>query len=59
MHGWGLPCHCLQFSVSHYNIAFVNPERCLVKSRVYITQCRHGKFPATCKHGNFLYPSGF
>ena len=46
-------------STQYYNVAFVNPERWLVKSRVYITQCKHGKFPATCKHGNFSYPSGF
>jgi hypothetical protein len=25
-----------------YNIAFVNSERCLAKSRVDITQCQHG-----------------
>ena len=31
---------------TYYNIAFVNPERWLVKSRVSITQCKHGKFPA-------------
>ena len=31
----------------HYNIAFVNSERWLAKSRVDITLCQHGKFPAT------------
>ena len=30
-----------------YNIAFVNSERRLAKSRVDITLCQHGKFPAT------------
>ena len=30
-----------------YNIAFVNSERWLAKSRVDITLCQHGKFPAT------------
>ena len=30
-----------------YNIAFVNSERWLAKGRVDITQCQHGKFPAT------------
>ena len=29
------------------NIAFVNPERWMAKSRVDITLCQHGKFPAT------------
>jgi hypothetical protein len=54
------------FQVTHlrnhtvlYNIAFVNSERWLAKSRVDITQCQHGKFSAACKHGNFSYPSGF
>ena len=42
-----------------YNIAFVNLECWLVKSCVYITQWKHEKFPAACKHGNFSYPSGF
>ena len=37
------------FNIWVYNIAFVNPERRLVKRRVYITQCKHGKFPATYK----------
>ena len=27
-----------------YNVAFVNSERLLAKSRVHITQCQHGKF---------------
>ena len=31
----------------NYNIAFVNSERWLAKSRVDITLCQHGKFPAT------------
>ena len=30
-----------------YNIAFVNSERWLARSRVDITLCQHGKFPAT------------
>ena len=30
-----------------YNIAFVNSECWLAKSRVDITLCQHGKFPAT------------
>ena len=30
-----------------YNIAFVNSEHWLAKSRVDITLCQHGKFPAT------------
>ena len=30
-----------------YNIAFVNSERWLAKSRVDITLCQHGKFPTT------------
>jgi hypothetical protein len=29
---------------TYYNIAFVNSERWLAKSRVDITQCQHGKF---------------
>ena len=29
-----------------YNIAFVNSERLLAKSRIDITLCQHGKFPA-------------
>ena len=33
--------------ITDYNIAFVNSERWLAKSRVDITLCRHGKFPAT------------
>ena len=43
----------------NYNIAFMIPERRLDQSRVYIAQCKHLKFPATCKQGNFPYPSGF
>ena len=41
-------CHCNR-SVDKifYNIAFVNSERWLAKSRVDITLCQHGKFPAT------------
>ena len=37
------------FSVCYirYNIAFVNSEHWLAKSRVDITLCQHGKFPAT------------
>ena len=35
------------FTRSIYNIAFVNSERWLAKSRVDITLCQHGKFPAT------------
>ena len=31
----------------YYNIAFVNSERWLAKSRVDITLCQHAKFPAT------------
>jgi hypothetical protein len=46
-------------NIVFYNIAFVNSERWLAKSRVDITQCQHGKFSAACKHGNFSYPSGF
>ena len=33
--------------ITDYNIAFVNSERWLAKSRVDITLCQHGKFPAT------------
>ena len=33
--------------IHFYNIAFVNSERRLAKSRVDITLCQHGKFPAT------------
>ena len=33
--------------IYNYNIAFVNSERWLAKSRVDITLCQHGKFPAT------------
>ena len=33
--------------IRNYNIAFVNSERWLAKSRVDITLCQHGKFPAT------------
>ena len=32
-----------------YNIAFVNPECLLAKSRVVITLCQHGKLSATLK----------
>ena len=35
------------FSKTIYDIAFVNSERWLAKSRVDITLCQHGKFPAT------------
>ena len=35
------------FQISIYDIAFVNSERWLAKSRVGITLCQHGKFPAT------------
>ena len=31
----------------NYDITFVNSERWLAKSRVDITLCQHGKFPAT------------
>ena len=33
--------------IIYYNIAFVNSEGRLAKSRVDITLCQHGKFPAT------------
>jgi hypothetical protein len=39
------------FHIQHYNIAFVNSERWLAKSRVDITQCQHGnvrKFLSLC-----------
>ena len=36
-----------EFMMIIYNIAFVNSERWLAKSRVDITLCQHGKFPAT------------
>ena len=39
--------HCKDHLKSHYNIAFVNSERWLAKSRVDITLCQHRKFPAT------------
>ena len=44
---WPSISRCGQNSVviHIYNIAFVNSERWLVKSRVYITRCKHGKFP--------------
>ena len=32
--------HCITI----YNVAFVNSERSLAKSRVDITLCQHGKF---------------
>ena len=35
------------FANYFYNIANVNSERWLAKSRVDITLCQHGKFPAT------------
>ena len=35
------------YYICFYNIAFVNSERWLAKSRVDITLCQHGKFPAT------------
>jgi hypothetical protein len=47
------------FNKQCYNIAFVNSERWLAKSRVDITQCQHGKFSAACKHGNFSYIRAF
>jgi hypothetical protein len=31
--------HCI---IIYYNIAFVNSERWLAKSRVDVTQCQHG-----------------
>ena len=34
-------------TITYYNIAFVNSECWLAKSRVDITLCQHGKFPAT------------
>jgi hypothetical protein len=37
--------------INNYNIAFVNSERWLAKSRVDITQCQHGnvgKFLSLC-----------
>ena len=35
------------WTIYYYNIAFVNSERWLAKSRVDITLCQHGEFPAT------------
>jgi hypothetical protein len=32
----------IMFNIYHYNIAFVNSELGLAKSRVDITQCQHG-----------------
>ena len=43
---WLLSWHYMHI-VYIYNIAFVNSERWLAKSRVDITLCQHGKFPAT------------
>ena len=41
-------CHPLTYIYIYiYNIAFVNSERWLAKSRVDITICQHGKFPGT------------
>ena len=37
-YGWKLCCK------PYHNIAFVNSERWLAKSRVAITQCQHGNF---------------
>ena len=37
----------ITFIIRNYNIAFVNSERRLAKSRVDITLCQHGKFLAT------------
>ena len=34
----------MQREILYYNIAFVNSERWLAKSRVDITQCQHGTF---------------
>ena len=34
-------------TIINYNIAFVNSERWLAKSRIDITLCQHRKFPAT------------
>ena len=39
--------YCLHVYNHVYNMAFVNSERLLAKSRVDITLCQHGKFPAT------------
>ena len=36
-------------------IAFVNFERRLIKSRVYITQCKHEKSPASPSVKEILY----
>ena len=58
--GWDMHMYSRQTSdIMFYNITFANPERWLVKSCAYITQCTHGKFSATCKHRNFSYPSVF
>ena len=35
------------YNIIYYNMAFVNSERWLAKSRVDITLCQHGKFSAT------------
>jgi hypothetical protein len=43
-----------QYTISIYNIAFVNSERWLAKSRVDITQCQHGKFPPLVNTEIFL-----
>ena len=37
---------CFSRNIVIYNIAFVNSERWLAKSRVDITLCQHEKFPA-------------
>ena len=39
--------HFFLIDIQFYNIAFVNSERWLAKSRVDITLCQHRKFPAT------------
>ena len=44
--GFGF-CDMQNYHNSAYNIAFVNSERWLAKSRVDLTLCQHGKFSAT------------
>ena len=39
--------HFFRIDIQFYNIANVNSERWLAKSRVDITLCQHGKFPAS------------
>ena len=43
----GINGELMMITIIIYNMAFVNSERWLAKSRVDMTLCQHGKIPAT------------